>query len=33
MTEQGGNSDEEGTTENANKNLPKHDLSNGKDKT
>jgi len=29
MTEQDGNSDEEGTTENANKNLPKHDLSNG----
>jgi len=29
MTEQGGNSDEEGTTESANKNLPKHDLSNG----
>ena len=29
MTEQGGNNDEEGTTESANKNLPKHDLSNG----
>jgi len=26
MTKQGGNSDEEGTTESANKNLPKHDL-------
>ena len=26
--EQGGNNDEEGTTESANKNLPKHDLSN-----
>jgi len=28
MTEQGGNSDEEGTTESANKNLSKHNLSN-----
>jgi len=29
MTEQSGNSGEEGTAESANKNLPKHDLSNG----
>ena len=29
MTEQDGNNDEEGTTNSANKNLPKHDLSNG----
>jgi len=29
MTEKGGNSDEEDTTESANKNLPNHDLSNG----
>jgi len=33
ITEQDGNSDEKGTSERANKNLPKHDLSNGKDKT
>jgi len=29
MTKQGDNNDKEGTTERANKNLPKHDLSNG----
>ena len=29
MTEQGNNNDKEGTTESVNKNLPKHDLSNG----
>jgi len=28
MTEQGDNNDEEGTVESANKNIPKHDLSN-----
>jgi len=28
MMEQGNNSDKEGTTESANKNLPKHDLNN-----
>jgi len=33
MTEQGGNSDKEGTTENKNKSLPKLDLSNDKNKT
>jgi len=33
MTEQGDNDDEEGTTESANKNLPKHDLSNDIRKT